>query len=72
MNKVRIITHDSKTEIYLNGVSASKRCTGYSLVQEGGEAPVLTVELICDDVDISVDGVKAQLNSRTRTNNRHL
>lgn len=57
VNQVKISTHDGVTEIILNGASVSNMCTGYSLKQDGGESPVLTLELVCDDIDILGDGV---------------
>lgn len=63
MNKIhtlKIINRDNRTTLVLDGVDLSERCTHFCLIQDGGETPVLHIELCCDEVEVSADGVSVK------------
>ena len=60
MNKLKIVSDGEKTKLNLNGVDLERKCSGFRLEQSGRDLPVLYLELICDEVDVSADSVTVE------------
>ena len=57
MHQIKISTSGVSTEVYVDGVPMHSDCTSFNLKQNGGETAVLTLELLCQDVEVAGDGV---------------
>lgn len=53
MNTLKIASDGEITRLTLNGVNIGEKCYGFRLEQSGGELPILHLDLVCDEIDVS-------------------
>lgn len=63
-NEVRIIREDGKTRLILNGADISSGCLGFDLKQNGADSPELNIVLSVKSLEISLEGVKADVKAK--------
>lgn len=54
MHRFKAVSEDRHKKVILDGKDVTGSCTGYSISDNGG-IPKLTIQLICESVEIDVD-----------------
>lgn len=55
MRKVKIVSQDGRTHLFVDGEDVSKGCLAFCLQQDGGEFPKLTVTMCCDKIEVNTE-----------------
>lgn len=63
-NEVQIIRENGKTRLILNGSDISSSCLGFDLKQSGADSPEISVTLSVQSLEISLEGVKADIKAK--------
>ena len=66
-NTLKITSDGETAHLILNGVDISKGCLGFELKKTGCNSPVLSLQILCDELDVSSDGVITNVEKKTAT-----